>query len=177
MTTKIFFSIVFLLTVTIAKSQTVEGYKYEKYPVKTVFTGKKAAVNYNSSPTAKSFRTQIKNQYKEGKIDFAGYYVTITWGCGTGCTMGAMVDVRDGKVYDLPDCEINSDNYCEGKVYKRGKTTSRMYVTSSCGFGDSRQEKPTYVVFLWDEGKKKFLQLTKTDGQTCEELFKELNSN
>lgn len=33
---------------------------------------------------------------------FAGYYKIFMRGCGTGCVIGVMVDVRDGEIYTLP---------------------------------------------------------------------------
>ena len=169
MTKAVFTTIIVLLAGLLSEAQSIDGYSYEKYPVKNVFKGKKAPINYNSNPTAKTYRTHIRTQYKEGKIDFAGYYITTWWGCGTGCTIGAMVDVRDGKVYDLPDCEMNSDNYCDGEDHKAGKAKSRMYVTSMCGYGENNHLKPSYTIFLWNEQKKKFIQLsTPEEKMTCD---------
>lgn len=33
---------------------------------------------------------------------FAGYYKIFMRGCGTGCVLGVMVDIRDGEIYSLP---------------------------------------------------------------------------
>jgi len=34
--------------------------------------------------------------------NFAGHYIVAAWGCGTGCTMGAVINATDGEVVWLP---------------------------------------------------------------------------
>jgi len=62
----------------------------------------KAAVNFKSNPVAEQYRTVISEKYKVLDVNFANYYVITTWGCGSGCVSGAMVDTRDGIVYAMP---------------------------------------------------------------------------
>src|SRR5574343_632720 len=65
-------------------------------------SSEKAKIDFKSNETAKAYKTAILESYKDGKVNFAGNYIITTWGCGTSCISGAMVDVRDGKIYDLP---------------------------------------------------------------------------
>jgi len=143
-----------------SSAQTIDGFSFQKYPVKEVYKGSKAPLNFTGNADAKAFRTRIKEGYKTGQVDFAGYYVTIYWGCGTGCSMGAMVDVRDGKIYTLPDNEENRTNYCGDGTTYGGKNNSRMYVTPACGYNEENP-KPVYTVFVWNEISKKFKQVSK----------------
>ncbi|QNK63481.1 hypothetical protein H7F33_02945 [Pedobacter sp. PAMC26386] len=57
-------------------------------------------------------KTILTEGYRTGEIAFGGYYVTVIWGCGSDCISGVMVDVRNGKVYDLPLNEETSFNDC-----------------------------------------------------------------
>jgi hypothetical protein len=160
-----------------AISQTIVGYSFDKYKVEKVFEGKKAVVDYKSSKTAKSFRTQIKEQYKTSKVDFAGHYTTIGWGAGMGLTLGAIVDVETGKVYDLPLTEENSYRGCgstddidnsDNILHKKNST---LFITFVCSEKVNETTKATsyvkvYSVFNWDETKKKFILLKKKTVET-----------
>ena len=58
-----------------------------------------------ATPLTKNFKTAFA-QAMRSPVDFAGHYVTTSWGCGTGCAAGAMVDVNTGKSYPLPSADI-----------------------------------------------------------------------
>jgi hypothetical protein len=55
-------------------------------------------IDFKRSPGASSFRTRLSEGLRRG-VNFAGHYVVVGWGCGTGCISGAIVDARDGRVY------------------------------------------------------------------------------
>lgn len=58
-----------------------------------------------ATPLTKNFKTLFARAMRSS-VDFAGHYVTTSWGCGTGCATGAMVDVNTGKTYELPSADI-----------------------------------------------------------------------
>lgn len=171
----LFFALIFAVKFQ-AISQTTVGYSFEKYKVGKVFEGKKAVVDYKSGKTARSYKTQIKEQYKRAKVDFAGHYNLITWGAGTDLTLGAMVDLETGKVYDLPLSEENSVRGCtslneedrDNILYKKNST---LFITFVCSDKVNETTKTTtyvkvYSVFNWDETKKKFVLLKKKTVET-----------
>ncbi len=47
------------------------------------------------------FRTMIRNGARQ-KPNFDGHYIVTTWGCGSDCEMGAIIDAISGKVTSLP---------------------------------------------------------------------------
>ena len=51
---------------------------------------------------ARKFRTSVSRRIAEKGINFAGHYSLVAVGCGTGCSITAIVDARDGKAY-FPD--------------------------------------------------------------------------
>jgi hypothetical protein len=63
------------------------------------------------------FRTRLNEVYKGGKTDFGGYFETVFCGCGSGCNMGVMVDVRDGKVYNLQIDENTAYSRCYSIIH------------------------------------------------------------
>ncbi len=148
--------------------QSIVGYSFEDYKIIEHPIVKKAKINYSSNPEAKMFRTRISEGYNSGKISFAGYYITMIWGCGTGCITGMMVDVRDGKVYNMPIDEYTAYSGCysndeaEDDERLNYQPNSRLLITMSCSEGEIentnnlKQEK-TYYINIWDDVKKKFI--------------------
>jgi hypothetical protein len=56
-------------------------------------------INFKSHPMAKTFRTNLKNIFANGEVDFAGKYMAARWGCGSGCLTIALIDAKTGNVF------------------------------------------------------------------------------
>jgi hypothetical protein len=56
------------------------------------------AVNLASHKNARMYRTNLRNAAREG-VNFAGHFILTTWGCGTNCNEGAIIDARTGRVF------------------------------------------------------------------------------
>ncbi|MGV0936308.1 hypothetical protein [Empedobacter falsenii] len=65
-------------------------------------TIQKAKINFDSHPDSEYIKDRYSTDYYNNEINFAKYYIIITSGCGTGCSLGYLFDTRDGKIYDLP---------------------------------------------------------------------------
>jgi len=50
---------------------------------------------------ARTFRTQLSKAAQQPP-DFAGTQHLVTWGCGTGCIEGGLVDATSGRAHPLP---------------------------------------------------------------------------
>ncbi|ELV7526232.1 hypothetical protein QMU91_002458 [Flavobacterium psychrophilum] len=125
---------------------------FEDFQTEFKGTEKNAKIDFNSNETAKSFKTAISESYKNGKVNFAGNYIITTWGCGTSCISGAMVDVRDGKVYDLPTTE-NIEGI--GNSYD-SKNSSLLLITSISGMGMTEDIERIENYWKWNDTNKKF---------------------
>nr|WP_315218414.1 hypothetical protein [uncultured Flavobacterium sp.] len=163
--TIVFFTLLMSL---VANSQTIEGYSFEKYKTENQPIIKKAKINYQSNSTAKTYKSRITEGYNAGKIDFAGHYILIIWGCGTGCISGAMVDIRDGKVYDIPLDEETAYYGCYSEEDERAlyKPNSRLFITTSCNQTEIENSEKiklekTFFINVWNEPKKKFELIKK----------------
>ncbi|MBI4598787.1 hypothetical protein HY734_01165 [Candidatus Uhrbacteria bacterium] len=79
--------------------ETIDGCDetFEGFPVTDVFEGEPKAVDWDTYPEARQFRTMIARDAKKGP-NFAGHYTVAEWGCGTGCQNHAIVDARDGRI-------------------------------------------------------------------------------
>lgn len=80
--------------------------KFSDYPAK-VYTGKAAPLDYKSNPSAKLFKTRIKDSLRQPTPDFAGNYSITSWGCGTSCVSSVMTDRTTGKVYGIDELAYN----------------------------------------------------------------------
>ena len=84
-----------LLTGSFAQQKTVP--RFEDYPA-AIYTGKIAPVNLRSGRRARIFRTVLREGLREG-ANCAGHYALVSFGCGTSCTISAIVDVSNGRVF------------------------------------------------------------------------------
>ena len=73
--------------------------RFRDYPAKEVYRGRPARVVLTRDDRA--FRTRLREAGRQ-RPNFAGRYVVTTWGCGTGCRVGAVVDLKTGRVHWLP---------------------------------------------------------------------------
>jgi hypothetical protein len=49
----------------------------------------------------RTFRARLRDA-SQGKPNLAGRYILTSWGCGTTCLMGAVIDAKTGKVIWFP---------------------------------------------------------------------------
>jgi hypothetical protein len=153
-------------------SQTIEGYSFAGYPAK-VLNVKKAELNYSSNKLGKEYKTEIAKQYKIGKVDFGGHFITISWGAGSGLTLGAMVDINDGKIYEIPLNEENSyrATYHDNNNNIFYKQSSYLFVSYSSKTNDKDENNVDikYYFYKFDEVTKKF-SLLKTKNKTVKRI-------
>jgi hypothetical protein len=74
--------------------------KFENYPVTDIFKGPPAPPKLRR-PGDRLFRTRIREGAAKGP-NFAGHFTVAEWGCGAGCVSIAIVDAKDGRIYDAP---------------------------------------------------------------------------
>ena len=170
---KYLFASTVLLIVQDLTAQNIQGYSFENYPT-NIIINQRAKINYSSNKLGKEFKTEITEQYKKGKIEFGGHYVLIFWGAGTGLTLGAMVDVKDGKIYALPLNEENSyrETYHDSDNNILYKAKSNLFICYRPRNNKSDENKVdlTYYFYKWDDTIKKFI-LLKTKKATVERII------
>ncbi|MGN7515073.1 MAG: hypothetical protein ACTHOM_11890 [Allomuricauda sp.] len=80
---------------------------YRKYTPKSsfedfavdIYEGELAEPDFSTNPDAENFVTRIKEGCAKG-INFAGHYTLVSWGCGSPCQTGVIVDRITGEIYD-----------------------------------------------------------------------------
>ena len=91
-----------LCNVTNAKADQLP--KFSQFPARKYNRGPTGRVDL-SDPHAYSYRTRLREGAQQG-ANFAGHYRVVTWGCGTDCETGAIIDAFTGHVVFLPS--VNS---------------------------------------------------------------------
>lgn len=112
----------------------------------------KAAIDFKSNEIAERYRTVISEKYNELEVNFASYYIIVTWGCGSGCVSGAMVDVRDGFVYAMPEDKEWGGN----GTYIESKRESKLLLTVAVAQSSSGEIEESRKYWEWNENLKKF---------------------
>ena len=64
-----------------------------------VWAGRPVPLNLRSHRLARVYRSLLRQLQREEGINFAGHYTLATVGCGTGCSITAFIDSRDGRAY------------------------------------------------------------------------------
>lgn len=135
-------------------------FAFHKFPSAHYKFVKKAKLDFSSDEGAYNFRTRIKEAYESGTPNFASYYITVIFGCGTSCIMGMMMDVRDGKIYGLPLGEETSCLFADDRaIFNPG---SRLFIASICR-ESNEDERIFYHAFVWNEKKKIFEAVSEKD--------------
>lgn len=65
----------------------------------TVYDGPLASPDLDSHPLGRRYRTRIRQACSEG-INFGGKYTLVSWGCGSPCQAGVLVDRITGKIVE-----------------------------------------------------------------------------
>jgi hypothetical protein len=71
--------LVIIFSFVFASAQTIAGFSYQKYPVKSIYKGVKRRLNFKSNYDATLFTSKIREGYKADIIDFSGKYITVYW--------------------------------------------------------------------------------------------------
>ena len=112
----------------------------------------KADIDFKSNPLAEQYRTVITEKYNELEVNFASYYIITTWGCGSGCVSGVMVDIRDGMVYSMPEDREWGGN----GTYIDSKKESKVLITVAVAQSPSGEIEETRKYWEWNEDLKNF---------------------
>src|SRR5262249_13465907 len=120
------------------------------------------SINFKNNPGARTMRTRLSEAFRSG-VNFAGHYIVASWGCGTGCISGAVIDARNGNVYwPLPLYALGvwyeGNSYVDNPVDYR-KNSRLLIITGSPGVKDNQPENPNGKYFYeWREDQLKLVK-------------------
>jgi len=120
--------------------------KFSAFPT-IVETTKAKSIDFKKNPDARTFRTRLTEGLRGG-VNFAGHFVVVGWGCGTGCISGAIIDARTGNVFwpeqfNAVGVWYDGQEYAEEPVAFR-KNSRMLVITGVPGqASDDAPEKPS----------------------------------
>lgn len=91
--------------------------KFEDFPA-ALYTGPLAEPDFSSNAFARQFKTRITEGCEAG-INYAGQYTLVTWGCGSPCQVGVVVDRKTGKIYEGHQTSLGSEFKKDSKLIIR----------------------------------------------------------
>jgi len=74
---------------------------YKAYAVAVDRQGKRPALQRDGK-FSNQFRSRLSEALRDDPINFAGHYVVTTFGCGSGCMHGGIIDTRTGQAHEWP---------------------------------------------------------------------------
>jgi hypothetical protein len=142
--------------------------RFEDYSV-FKWRGKVAPLDLRSHPFARKYRTLLRQQIKEEGINFAGRYTLATVGCGTGCSISAIIDARTGRAffpkellgwtgivgdYEPPEGE-------EAWTYRPGSALLRLIGRPNIGRVDEERYGPSGIYYYeWNKNRLRLVKFT-----------------
>jgi hypothetical protein len=104
---------------------------FNEYATTDTLTGPAAELDLAGDPDAEHFRTRLSSA-KEA--NFAGHYAFVTWGCGTACLTGTLLDLRTGRPHSIAPLDLGCgliDHNVTGRLVVWGPDTAGV-VDSEC---------------------------------------------
>lgn len=132
-------------------------------------------LNLRSNPIAKTFRSVIRRQTREGP-NFAGHYRVAVWGCGSSCAQFAIVNLKTGRVLtaegvrNVSGVHFEVDGFMpsaesEFGLFRFRKDSRLLVVLGAINEDDSREGAFYYVL----KGEKlQLIHETKAKRNTCQ---------
>jgi hypothetical protein len=74
---------------------------FEDFRVEQTFKNPSHPIDLSSHPQGRMYRTRLREAAVRPP-DFAGHYVVAEWGCGTGCAVHRLIDLKTGGIYNAP---------------------------------------------------------------------------
>ena len=136
---------------------------FKDYPEKGTFDGPPAEPRLTTT-WAQRYRTRIRlgaasregfrrgfEYIEEPGPNFAGHYRVVTWGCGSGCLMMVVVDLRTGTVY-RPPISAGTTGADRIVIPRLGtgwgdfdfRKDSRLFIMRTCPWGSPDPKSPLY---------------------------------
>jgi hypothetical protein len=164
-----------------ALAQKTQTPLFEDYPVSEMFKGTPVPPQI-VTPEERYYRTVIRQGvskgwgvFRDGKEqpgpNFAGHYIGVEWGCGTGCRMMVFVDAETGKI-EYPPLSFGHKGTDQtvlpmlglGSAEIEFKANSRLLIMKTCRPGVTNLDAPRYVYhFLWQDNKWSLLRRVRLE--------------
>jgi hypothetical protein len=130
---------------------------FSSYPA-PLYHGPNATITLSNETS--TYRTRLIDA-SHSNPNFAGRFVLVTWGCGTSCLMGAIIDVSTGRASMLPFTICCSTSTNEQFRAIDFRADSRLIAFS----GMRNEEEPTGIHYYEFDGYSfKYIKTVVDDG-------------
>ena len=126
--------------------------RFDDFPISRIYKGVPAPVDLGSDPTARSYRTRLRQEARKG-ANFAGHYTVVSWGCGSNCESIAIVDALNGGVYD----GIGDERGADFKINSNLMISDPAYPPGGTAYGDNPSDKLPVRYYVWNDHKFKLI--------------------
>src|SRR5690349_4502833 len=119
---------------------------FKSYRV-AVRRGRVTPLDLRSHKLARLYPTLLRRQQREEGVNFAGSYTLASVGCGTGCSITAVIDARTGRAHFPPELNgwtgiVGDYDPPEGEESWEYRADSKLLrVTGRPSVGDPRDER------------------------------------
>lgn len=158
-----------LVAIAVGEEQRDQGLpKFEDFSVRETWTGPSATLRL-TSPEERLFRTALREAAKQPP-NFAGHFRFASWGCGTNCLAGAVVDLKMGEVVQPPLAkDVRGEEhwiFCTSTFENGGaeyRRESSLFILR-CGWKQDRDGNNTPDTYYFNFDGTKFRELVHTSG-------------
>jgi hypothetical protein len=133
--------------------QNVDTPTFEDHKV-NVFDGQPKPIKFSGNPNARMFRTRL-GEALNGGVNFAGHFIFASWGCGTSCLQGAIIDTKTGIVYFPEEIRVMTFGYLDDDEQPlEYEKDSNLFILRGASGEDDNSEEGTYYL-VWEGTKFK----------------------
>jgi hypothetical protein len=132
----------------------VDTPEFGDYKVK-VSTAQPKPIKFAGNKDARMFRTRLTEARNEG-VNFAGHFIFASWGCGTSCLQGAIIDASTGEVFFPEELSVMSFGMGGDEIPDEPlqfRKDSKLFILHGYTGGDSDEPEGGVHYLVW-EGKK-----------------------
>jgi hypothetical protein len=154
----------------------VKAPAFGKYPTTAQEVVSTPRLDLTSNPVARTYQTVLRREMAEGP-NYAGHYRLAFWGCGSSCSMFAVVNLRSGKVITASEFKtvvgthLAADDFLPGTRSDgwgfRYKNESSLLVV--VGAPDEDESRAGAYYFLLQGGMLHLIHTTRVN-KRCEEV-------
>jgi hypothetical protein len=112
-------------------------------------------IRFGNNRDARMFRTRLREAHRGG-VNFAGHFIFTSWGCGTGCQMGAIITTRMGVVYfpkELAGIGFGVDGAPVSDDPMQYRKSSKLFILDGYA-GNGKANGVTYLIWQGNQFKQ-----------------------
>ena len=134
--------------------------RFEEYPAPR-YAGPVAAPRWRADPQARLYRSMLQQAARGQRPNFAGRFIMVHGGCGSGCVSNKIIDARSGRVFHPAGAESNAVMNIHGSFFDTGGTLryrpdSRLFILIGEPEEDARRRGISF--FEWTGSRMRLLR-------------------